>query len=50
MTDPAEQLRPLLRTRQIRELTGLRPDSPAGKARLPRADVVFSERWPEGSI
>jgi nitroreductase len=29
---------------------GLRPKSPPGKARLPRAEVVFSERWPEGSI
>jgi nitroreductase len=28
----------------------LRPKSAAGKARLPRAEVVFSERWPEGSI
>ena len=28
----------------------LRPKSPAGKARKPRDEVVFSERWPEGSI
>lgn len=28
----------------------LRPKSPAGKARLPRDEVVFSDRWPEGSI
>ena len=28
----------------------LQPKSAAGKARLPRDEVVFSERWPEGSI
>jgi nitroreductase len=28
----------------------LRPKSAPGKARLPRAEVVFNERWPEGSI
>ena len=28
----------------------LRPKSPTGKARLPRDEVVFSDRWPEGSI
>jgi nitroreductase len=28
----------------------LRPKSAAGRARLPRDEVVFSERWPEGSI
>ena len=39
MTDPAEQLRPLLRTRQIREFT----DEPVGEAELDAlADVA---RW-----
>lgn len=28
----------------------LRPKSAPGKARLPRDEVVFNERWPEGSI
>ena len=28
----------------------LRPKSAAGKARKPRDEVVFNERWPEGSI
>jgi nitroreductase len=26
----------------------LKPKSTAGKARLPRAEVVFTERWPDG--
>lgn len=28
--------------------SGRRPKFPPGKARLPRADVVFDERWPDG--
>jgi nitroreductase len=28
----------------------LRPKSAPGKARLPRDETVFNERWPEGSI
>ena len=27
--------------------TGLRPKSPKGRARLPRDEVVFPERWPD---
>lgn len=64
VTDRSELVRPLLRTRQIREFTHepvdeadlaaladvARWSAAAGKARLPRAEVVFNERWPEGSI
>jgi nitroreductase len=39
VTDPADQLRPLLRTRQIREFT----DAPVGEAEL--AAIVDVARW-----